>query len=147
MSASQNGWLRWLKFNAVGALGICIQLAVLALLRSGLGMNYLPATALAVEVTVLHNFFWHERFTWSDRKTRDGFTRLLKFNLTTGFFSVAGNVAFTKLLVGTTGLNYLFANVISITACSVINFFLNDRVVFILGQARAADQPFASTPE
>jgi putative flippase GtrA len=57
MSASQNGWVRWLRFNAVGALGICIQLAVLAFLRSGLGMNYLLATALAVEATVLHNFF------------------------------------------------------------------------------------------
>jgi putative flippase GtrA len=102
-------------------------------------MNYLLATALAVEVTVLHNFFWHERFTWSDRKTRDRFTRLLKFNLTTGFFSVAGNLAFTKLLVGTAGLNYLVANVISIAACSVINFFLNDRVVFIFAHDRAAD--------
>ena len=147
MSASRNNWARWLKFNAVGALGICIQLAVLALLRSGLGMNYLLATGLAVEVTVVHNFFWHEKFTWSDRKTRDRFTRLLKFNLTTGFFSVAGNVAFIKLLVGTAGLNYLFANVISIAACSVINFFLNDRVVFIFAHDRAADQPFASAPE
>jgi putative flippase GtrA len=147
MSASRNNWARWLKFNAVGALGICIQLAVLALLRSGLGMNYLLATGLAVEVTVVHNFFWHEKFTWSDRKTRDRFTRLLKFNLTTGFFSVAGNVAFIKLLVVTAGLNYLFANVISIAACSVINFFLNDRVVFIFAHDRAADQPFASAPE
>jgi putative flippase GtrA len=147
MSASRNNWARWLKFNAVGALGICIQLAVLALLRSGLGMNYLLATGLAVEVTVVHNFFWHEKFTWADRKTRDRFTRLLKFNLTTGFFSVAGNVAFIKLLVGTAGLNYLFANVISIAACSVINFFLNDRVVFIFAHDRAADQPFASAPE
>jgi putative flippase GtrA len=147
MSASRNNWARWLKFNAVGALGICIQLAVLAPLQSGLGMNYLLATGLAVEVTVLHNFFWHERFTWPDRKTRDWFVRLLKFNLTTGFFSVAGNVAFIKLLVGTAGLNYLFANVISIAACSVINFFLNDRVVFIFAHDRAADQPFASAPE
>ena len=58
MSASRNNWARWLKFNAVRALGICIQLAVLAFLRSGLGMNYLLATALAVEATVLHNFFF-----------------------------------------------------------------------------------------
>jgi len=72
---------------------------------------------------------------------------LLKFNLTTGVFSIAGNLAFTKLLVGTIGLNYLFANVISIAACSVINFFLNDRLVFVFAQERAVDQPWASTPE
>jgi putative flippase GtrA len=30
-------------------------------------MNYLLATALAVETAVIHNFLWHQRFTWSDR--------------------------------------------------------------------------------
>ena len=68
---SPSGLVRWLKFNAVGAIGIAVQLAVLTLLKSGLGLNYLLATALAVEVTVLHNFFWHERFTWGDRPSRD----------------------------------------------------------------------------
>jgi hypothetical protein len=59
--------LRWLKFNAVGALGVGVQLAVLLTLKSGFHLAYLPATALAVEVTVLHNFLWHERYTWADR--------------------------------------------------------------------------------
>lgn len=54
---------RWLKFNAVGGIGIGVQLVVLAGLKSGLELNYLLATAVAVEVAVLHNFFWHERFT------------------------------------------------------------------------------------
>jgi putative flippase GtrA len=131
MSASRNNWLRWLKFNAVGALGICIQLAVLAMLRSGLGMNYLPATALAVEVTVLHNFFWHERFTWSDRKTRDRFVRLLKFNLTTGALSIIGNVIAMKLLAGMAGINYVAANLLGIAACSILNFIVADRAIFL----------------
>src|SRR5438477_12967275 len=59
--------LRWLKFNAVGLLGVGLQLAVLAVLVGRLGMDYLPATALAVESALLHNFLWHERFTWADR--------------------------------------------------------------------------------
>jgi putative flippase GtrA len=126
---SPSGLVRWLKFNAVGAIGIAVQLAALTLLKSGLGLNYLLATALAVEVTVLHNFFWHERFTWSDRPTTDRLKRLLKFNLTTGLFSIAGNVAFTHLLVST-GIAYLPANAISIALCSIINFALNDRLVF-----------------
>ena len=131
MSTSRNDWVRWLKFNAVGALGICIQLAVLATLRSGLGMNYLPATALAVEVTVLHNFFWHERFTWSDRKTRDRFVRLLKFNLTTGALSIIGNVIAMKLLAGMAGINYVAANLLGIAACSILNFIVADRAIFL----------------
>jgi putative flippase GtrA len=59
--------LRWLKFNAVGAIGIGVQLAVLVGLKSGLHLSYLLATALAVEAAVVHNFLWHERYTWADR--------------------------------------------------------------------------------
>ncbi|PYV48644.1 MAG: hypothetical protein DMG92_13100 [Acidobacteria bacterium] len=125
-----NGFVRWLKFNAVGAIGIAVQLGALALLTSILEVNYLLATALAVEAAVLHNFIWHERFTWADRTETNRFIRLLKFNLTTGVFSIAGNVAFTKAL-SEAGVHYLSANVLSIALCSIINFFLNDRLVFV----------------
>lgn len=129
MNSATTLWLRWLKFNAVGAIGICVQLGVLALLTSGLGLNYLLSTALAVEAAVLHNFLWHERFTWSDRCTRPSLARLIKFNLTTGSFSLVGNVVFTKLLADI-GCNYLLANAGAIVLCSIINFLLNDRLVF-----------------
>ena len=59
--------MRWLKFNLVGGFGIVVQLAALLGLKSGLHLGYLPATALAVEAAVIHNFFWHERYTWADR--------------------------------------------------------------------------------
>jgi putative flippase GtrA len=121
--------LRWLKFNAVGAIGIAVQLVTLALLKSVLNLNYLVATALAVEAAVLHNFVWHEVFTWAGRKVSNRIQRLLKFNLTTGVFSITGNLVFTKTLAGLE-MNYLIANVISIAACSIINFFINDRLVF-----------------
>jgi len=49
--------IRWLKFNAVGALGVGVQLGTLAALTNGVGLDYLAATALAVEAAVLHNFF------------------------------------------------------------------------------------------
>jgi putative flippase GtrA len=129
------GFLRWLKFNAVGAIGIVVQLAALAVLTSVLEINYLLATGLAVEAAVLHNFIWHEHFTWGDRRSPGRFIRLLKFNLTTGVFSIAGNLALTKVL-SDAGVNYLAANVISIALCSIINFFLNDRIVFTQGRTR-----------
>jgi putative flippase GtrA len=91
------------------------------------------ATALAVETAVIHNFLWHERFTWADR-TGAGFTRFLKFNLTTGLFSIAGNLLLMKLLVGLGHLNYLPANGIAITACSVVNFLVSDGFVFARDQ-------------
>ena len=66
-AASRSMAVRWLKFNAVGGLGMIVQLATLAVLKNGLGVDYLLATAIAVEAAVIHNYFWHERFTWAGR--------------------------------------------------------------------------------
>ena len=126
--------LRWLKFNAVGAVGIVVQLVALALLVSGLGVNYLLATALAVELAVLHNFFWHQRFTWADRASlgiRQTLGRLLRFNLTNGGLSILGNLILMRLLVGRLHLNYVVANLLTIAACSLANFLVSHRFVFI----------------
>ncbi|MGH9547060.1 MAG: GtrA family protein [Terriglobales bacterium] len=120
---------RWLKFNLVGGIGIVVQMLMLVMLKTGLHFDYLTATALAVETAVIHNFLWHERFTWADRAGA-GFARLLKFNLTTGLFSIAGNLALMKLLVGLGHMNYLLANGITITACSGVNFLVSDGYVF-----------------
>ncbi len=54
-------------FGAVGSLGVSVQLSMLALLKGFLGVYYLAATVVAVEIAILHNSFWHERWTWGDR--------------------------------------------------------------------------------
>lgn len=122
--------IRWLKFNAVGALGIVVQLTALALLKSVLHLDYLAATALGVEAAVLHNFAWHKHFTWADRCGENSLRRLVKFNLTTGMFSIAANLLIMKLLVDSMGMHYLLANAVSIATCSVANFIVSDRAVF-----------------
>jgi putative flippase GtrA len=122
--------IRWLKFNAVGAGGILVQLAVLGILKSVFKVDYLLATALAVEAAVLHNYFWHERFTWVDRAAGSSWLRFLKFNGTTGLFSILGNVLVMRVLVGGTHLNYFVANVLTIATCSILNFLVSDRFVF-----------------
>ena len=124
---------RWLVFNFVGIMGIAVQMAILLTLTWGANLDYLLATALAVEVAVLHNFLWHERWTWSDRIAAHNcgfFPRLLRFHLTNGALSIAGNLILMRLLVGRLGLNYLHANAISIALCSILNFMAGDRIVF-----------------
>ena len=123
--------VRWLKFNAVGALGILVQLGMLLLLTSIVGLNYLLATVVAVEAAVLHNFFWHEAFTWRERRSRHSLERLVKFNLTTGALSIGGNLLSMKLLVGVAGMNYMAGNLISIAVCSLLNFVAADRAIFV----------------
>ena len=127
---------RWLAFNFVGAMGILVQMAILWGLTSALHLRYLIATALAVEAAVLHNFFWHERWTWADRVARSNtgvFSRLLYFHLTNGALSIAGNLILMTLFVEKSGLRIMHANALSIAVCSFLNFILGDRLVFRSG--------------
>jgi putative flippase GtrA len=132
-SEARQRLLRWTKFNAVGGIGIGVQLAALAVFRSWLKLDYLLATGLAVEVAVLHNFLWHERFTWADRPSArrvQSLVRLMKFNLSNGAVSLAGNLGLMWVLVGGLKVHYVVANCFAIGVCSVVNFWLGDRFVF-----------------
>jgi putative flippase GtrA len=63
-------------------------------------------------------------------KHRRRLARLLKFNFTTGVFSVAGNLALMRLFVGALGFNYFIANLLTIATCSIVNFVVSDRIVY-----------------
>jgi putative flippase GtrA len=124
---------RWLKFNLVGALGIGVQLVALALLSSVLHVPYLIATCVAVELAVLHNFVWHERYTWPYCVVSGWSGRLRSlgtFHLTNGLVSVGGNVLLMRLFVGQMKIPYFVANIMAIAICGLANFVLADRVAF-----------------
>lgn len=126
-------FLRWCKFNFVGGIGIGVQFAALFFLRSVMGFDYLLATAIAVEAAVVHNFVWHEQFTWADRvesSWKRSLPRLLRFNLTTGAVSILGNLALMRVMVGEGHMNYLVANGIAIALCSLANFLVSEQWVF-----------------
>lgn len=128
--------MRWWKFNAVGALGWVVQTAVLAGLVHGVGVHYLLATGLAVEAAVLHNFLWHQRWTWADRRKHQSATSaLLRFNLSNGLVSLLGNLLFMRLLVGGAGLEPVLANWAAIAVCAFLNYLLADRFVFLAGRS------------
>jgi len=122
---------RFARFSLVGAGGVLVQTVTLAVLLRVAGMHYLLATALAVELSVLHNFIWHRRWTWADRPGASAALALLRFNGTNGATSLIGNLALMLVLVGLLKLNPLAANMITIGICSLINFALADRFVFV----------------
>ena len=124
---------RFTAFNLVGLLGVLVQLGCLWILRSAFHFHYLAATVLAVELTILHNFSWHVRWTWGDRQASDRLMlyRLVRFNLTNGAVSLIGNVMLMALLVEHAHVPLLVANLASILICSSLNFLLSDRIVFV----------------
>lgn len=122
---------RWLRFGGVGALGVGVQLGVLALLESAAGLNYAAATFMAVAAALVHNFFWHRAWTWRDRRGHgSALSQFVRFVGANGLVSLFGNVALMFVLVGACGLPAVPANLIAIATCGVANYWLGDRVVF-----------------
>lgn len=127
--------LRWLKFNTVGLIGIGVQLAALALYSGLLHIHYLVATAMAVETAVLHNYAWHELWTWRDRRSPgDGCRaiawRLLRFHLGNGLVSILSNLLLMRFFVGSAGMKVMPANLLSIAITAVANFLIGEFFVF-----------------
>ena len=121
---------RFVRFGAVGAGGVAIQTLTLAVLLRVGGIHYIPATALAVEASVLNNFLWHRKWTWADRPKSCVGWALLRFNATNGVVSLIGNLIIMIALVSWLNFKPMIANLLTIAICSLANFALADRVVF-----------------
>ena len=130
--------MRFIRFNSVGVAGFAVQLGVLTGLLY-FGLHYLVATVLAVEAALLHNFLWHERWTWRDRPAagRSRLGRLWRFHALNGLVSLVGNVVLMRVLVGTFGVPAIPANMLAVLACSLVNYFASNQIVFAPDDASA----------
>jgi putative flippase GtrA len=122
---------RWAKFNLVGVAGAAVQLGAVHLLSRWLAPHYLWASAVALEATLIHNFFWHVHFTWKrSAGGRERGTQLLRFHAANGGVSLVGNLMVMRWLVGQLHVPPVAANAIAIGVCSVANFWLSDLWAF-----------------
>lgn len=127
------------RFVLVGLAGFAVQSALLAGLTRLTPMDYRVATILAVEAAVLHNFLWHDRWTWPRVAPRAGrWQRTLRFHAATAVVSVAGNVALMALFVGGFGWPVLAANAAAVLLLAVVNFRAADGWVFAAGPSQAS---------
>lgn len=123
--------LRWCRFNVVGAMGMAVQLGSLAVFNRILHGHYLLASAIAIELTLLHNFTWHTRYTWRDRvHDSPRLRQLVRFHLANGVVSMGGNLVLLRALVGMAKMPVLPADLIAIVCCSIANYLLGDGWAF-----------------
>ena len=124
-------FIRWGKFNLVGAMGMAVQLAALALFNRLTAGRYLLASTAALELTLLHNFAWHLRYTWRDRRDRSALlVQLVRFHLSNGLVSMLENLALMRILVHEARIPLLASNSIAILCCSIVNFCLGNSWAF-----------------
>ncbi len=126
-----NTLVRWGKFNAVGAVGMALQLGALAIFNRLWPGHYLVATAAALEITLVHNFAWHLHVTWRDRCHRSAVAgQFIRFHLSNGLVSLVGNLALMPFLVEGARIPIVLANAIAILICSIANFCLGNNWAF-----------------
>ena len=130
------------RFAGVGLIGWGVQVVALFGLTSA-GVHYVLATALAVEFTVLHNFVWHELYTWRNTRATSAAAvavRLLRFNVTTAVVSIVGNVMLTALLVECLHVVPAVANALAVPVLSIVNYAVASRWIFA---SRSLDGAYA----
>ena len=128
-----NGVVRFGRFNLVGLLGAALQLALFDLMLNRWHIQGESASAIAVEIAVLHNFLWHERFTWRDRNRpgiRERAMRLCRFHMSNGLLSLVGNTALTYYLVQRLHLPGVPSAAAAVAVCAPLNFLLANRWVY-----------------
>ncbi len=123
---------RFLAFGLVGIVGFVAQLTSFVVLASIARWPLLVTTAVSVVVAVLHNFGWHEHWTWADRTRghRGWPMRLLAFVGTNGVASLAGNVAFVAIYSLALHAPRLVAMPLAVITTAALNFLVADRLVF-----------------
>jgi putative flippase GtrA len=124
---------KWARYNAIGTMGVVVQLLILLALRHLFHLNYLVATLIAVQCALIHNFVWHQRWTWRANPTsgkKASLLRFLRFNSSTGTISMIGNLGFTTVLAQAIHLPYVFCNLLAVGACNIASFAFANNFVF-----------------
>ena len=132
--------LRIVKFGAVGFSGLLVNMFLLWFFKEIIGLYYMIASLISIELSVINNFVWNDLWTWGDRAKTGGwgyFRRLLKYNLSASVAAVIGNLIVLAAFKEYFGWNYLLANLAGIGVGIIINYVVNDRWTFRVTRGEA----------
>jgi len=121
------------RYNAIGLMGLGLQLILLYFLTQFVHLNYFVATLFAVQCALIHNFLWHQRWTWKEnavRSKKESVMRFVRFNSSSGTLAIISNLGFTALLFQVVHLPIVVCNLMAIGICNVANFLFANTFVF-----------------
>ena len=73
--------VRFVKFAAVGALGMVVDLTILNIMYKVVGLSLLAANTISFTTAVLSNFTWNRLWTFPESRQRPLIPQLAKFGL------------------------------------------------------------------
>jgi len=118
---------RLVKFGVVGATGVGINMGCLFVLTEFVGIPYFAGSPIAIELSILTNFWMNLVWTWRDRSESGTlWTKIWRYHVGAGLTAILGNYL---ILIGMTelfGVNYLLSNLIGIGVGTLSNYVIND---------------------
>jgi len=137
-------WRRFIKFNLVGLTGVLVNEGLLVLLVSG-GVYYIYASAVAIEVSIISNFFLNDLWTFRDRRHGHAATRMLKFN---GLMLVGLGVNLAILYLGTDfmSINYAVSNLVGIAVAFLVRYWLSVKYAWMKKEEESVQPPGPNGP-
>jgi dolichol-phosphate mannosyltransferase len=132
-SAAWREWTKVFKFGIVGISGIFVNMGVLYYLKEYVGLYYLIAGFLAIELAILNNFIWNDLWTFRQAyslKLSSTWHRLILFHAVSAGGLVI-NMGILYLFTSVFGVYYLLSNLIGILIGFIWNFFVNRRITWI----------------
>jgi dolichol-phosphate mannosyltransferase len=117
---------RILKFSTVGFSGLLVNMGLLYILSDYFHIYYIISSVIAIETSIITNFFLNDLWTWSDREKKSFIRRLTQYHISVGLTAILVNwlllIFFTEVL----GVYYLISNMLGIAAGTLLNFIIND---------------------
>jgi dolichol-phosphate mannosyltransferase len=124
---------RALAFAAVGASGIVVNLGLVLLLSSGLGLHYLWAAALATQASSTWNSLLTEHLVFADRAGPAGRRQRLVRSWLLNNAALLLRLPLLALLVDGAGLAVLPATFLTLLAAFAGRFSVTDRLIYAPG--------------
>jgi len=128
-------WRKMVSFGIVGISGIFVNMGLLWLLTRYGGIYYLASSIIAIEVSIINNFFWNDRWTFGsdpDHRRRSTPERFALFHVVSvGGAAINWLILFVLTEFG--DIYYLLSNLAGILAGFVWNYLVNRNITWRRG--------------
>ena len=114
------------RFGIVGATGLVVNTALLALIAGPGGVHYVPAAIIATQGSTLWNFLLSERWVFPHDRGRRTFATRMAMYFAVNNAANALRVPVLVLLTSGIGINYLVSNLITLLMLFAGRFTLAD---------------------
>jgi len=124
-------WKQIARFGVVGCSGILVNMGVLILLKEYCGLLLPAASLIAIELAILNNFLWNDKWTFRQEKPHKLVNwpdRLILFQLVSMIGGII-NFVVLNIIVGM-GTDYKIANIIGILIAFGWNYTLNKNITW-----------------